>query len=39
MTYKMMINGEAVSGASGTFDVINPADKSGIAACPKASVE
>lgn len=39
MTYKMMINGEAVSGASGTFDVINPADKSVIAACPKASVE
>lgn len=39
MTYTMTINGNAVSGAAGTFDVINPANKNTIAACPKASVE
>lgn len=37
MTYNMIINGQAVTGAS-TFDVINPADKSVLAACPQASV-
>lgn len=37
MTYSMIINGNAVSGAAGTFDVINPADKSVLAACPQAS--
>ncbi len=38
MTYQMIINGNAVSGAAGTFAVINPADKSVLADCPKASL-
>ncbi len=38
MTYQMIINGNAVSGADGTFAVINPADKSVLADCPKASL-
>lgn len=37
MTYHMTINGLAVTGNS-TFDVINPADKSLLAACPQASL-
>ncbi|PID64210.1 MAG: aldehyde dehydrogenase, partial [Gammaproteobacteria bacterium] len=38
MNYHLTINGQSVPGAS-TFDVINPADKSVLAAAPKASVE
>ncbi|UJF24221.1 aldehyde dehydrogenase family protein [Suttonella sp. R2A3] len=35
-TFSLWINGKAVSTAN-TFDVINPADKSVVAACPQAS--
>lgn len=38
MSYSLWINGKAVAGES-TFDVINPADKSVVAACPQASAE
>lgn len=38
MTFSLWINGKAAAGAS-TFDVINPADKSVVAACPQASHE
>ena len=38
MTYSLWINGKAVAGES-TFDVINPADKSVVAACPQASAD
>lgn len=35
--FNLVINGQSVSGES-AFDVINPADKSVVASCPKASV-
>ncbi|MBY4678744.1 aldehyde dehydrogenase family protein [Marinobacterium arenosum] len=37
--YALIINGQAVAGANGTFDVLNPATEEVVAACPQASVE
>lgn len=37
--YKLIINGQKVDGARGTFDVINPATEEVVAACPYASVD
>lgn len=37
--YKLIINGQKVDGERGTFDVINPATESLVAACPYASVD
>ncbi|MCV6589380.1 MAG: aldehyde dehydrogenase family protein [Marinobacterium sp.] len=36
-TYSLIINGEKVDGALGTFDVINPATENVVAACPQAT--
>ncbi|MEH6470341.1 MAG: aldehyde dehydrogenase family protein [Halopseudomonas sp.] len=37
--YNLIIDRQAIAGALGSFDVINPATEQPVAACPKASVE
>jgi len=37
--YSLIINGQNVAGARGTFEVLNPANEEVVAQCPQASVE